>query len=96
MILSSNLDYFFQLDFQLVFWGSPAIDLYYILYLVASDEVREKNRDDLIKFYHQEFTQTLEKLGLMSKIPTLHEIYLELLKNQFIGKVNIIHIIKYG
>jgi thiamine kinase-like enzyme len=37
------------LDYQLSYWGSPAIDINYFLYSSVKDDVREKNFDKLIR-----------------------------------------------
>ncbi|XP_062546559.1 uncharacterized protein LOC134212583 [Armigeres subalbatus] len=68
------------LDYQLSFWGTPACDIIYSLYNTCSIETRANHRDELIKFYHDEFTATLNKLGYMKKIPTLVDLQVEVLK----------------
>lgn len=72
-----------QVDYQLSVWATPALDLIYLLYAVASTETREKYRDELIYHYHQEFMATLTALGTRSSVPvpTLLDIHLELLKH---------------
>lgn len=74
----------FFMDFQSTVWSTPAIDLYYLLYLVASDDVRINSKDKILKSYHESFVKTLEKFGYTYKIPTQHDLRLEMLKNQFI------------
>lgn len=80
---NSIKDVFFM-DFQSTIWATPAIDLYYLLYLVASDDVRINSKDEILKSYHESFVKTLEKFGYTYKIPNQHDLRLEMLKNQFI------------
>ncbi|CAO1423746.1 unnamed protein product [Diamesa serratosioi] len=72
---------FYMLDFQLSVYASPCVDLYYALYNAISDEDRKTRRDEIIHYYHQEFTSTLEKLGFIKSIPSLAELQQDLLKN---------------
>lgn len=68
------------LDYQISCWGSPAIDIIYSLYNTCSIETRDNHRDELIKFYHDEFTAALNKFGYLRKIPTLIDLHVEVLK----------------
>lgn len=68
------------LDYQISCWGSPAIDIIYSLYNTCSIETRDNHRDELIKFYHDEFTAALNKFGYLKKIPTLIDLHVEVLK----------------
>jgi Ecdysteroid kinase-like family len=77
----------FQLDFQLTKWGSPCIDIFYLLYMVASEEARENHRDEIIAHYYNEFIAALKDIGFMSKPPGILELNLELLKNGFMEVV---------
>ncbi|XP_058817297.1 uncharacterized protein LOC131680600 [Topomyia yanbarensis] len=80
---TSVLDALF-IDFQLSFWGSPAVDLFYLLYLVCDKETRENHKQELIYYYHQRFTETLRNVGHMGTPPTLFEINSDLLKFGFL------------
>lgn len=64
-------------------WGSPCIDLYYLLYLVASREVSEKHRDEIISYYYKEVVKSLQDIGYMTKPPNMLDLNVELLKNGF-------------
>ncbi|CRL06669.1 CLUMA_CG019570, isoform A [Clunio marinus] len=75
------------LDFQLSKWGSPTIDLFYLLYLVASQEARENHRDEIILHYHQALVKALKDIGYMTKPPTLLDLNVQLLKNGFMEVV---------
>lgn len=65
-------------------WGSPSIDLSYLLYMVASQETREDHRDKIVQFYYAEFVKALKNIGFMSKPPGILELNVELLKNGFL------------
>lgn len=65
-------------------WGSPSIDLSYLLYMVASQETREDHRDEIVQFYYAEFLKALKNIGFMSKPPGILELNVELLKNGFL------------
>lgn len=57
-----------------------AIDLYDLTNLMASREIRAKHRTDIVKFYFNEFSITLKKLGYRNKAPTLLDLNIELLR----------------
>lgn len=62
-------------------YASPCVDLFYALYNAISDIDRQARRDEIIHYYHQEFTSTLKKLGFIKIIPSLADLQQELLKN---------------
>lgn len=70
-----------QIDFQLSVYATPAIDLAYALYMNADIDARESHRDELLKAYHDQFVETLNKLGFMRKPPSLLDFQVELLRN---------------
>lgn len=51
------------LDFQGNVYDSPAKDLLFFLYTSAAEGVRAKNYDELIRLYHQNFTDCLKDVG---------------------------------
>lgn len=65
-------------------WGSPCIDLFYLLYMVASQEVRDNHRIDIIAYYYDEFVKALKNIGFMSKPPNMLDLNIELMKNGFL------------
>lgn len=75
-----------QIDFQFCFYGSPVVDLLWTLYFVASNEVRDKHREQLIQVYHEAFVGTLDKLGYLKTPPSLLELNVELLKSGVLGE----------
>lgn len=50
------------LDWQLAMLQNPAFDLSYFIYACGSKEIFHK-LDDLLKFYHDEFSNFLKQLG---------------------------------
>lgn len=76
-----------QLDFQLTKWGSPSIDISYLLYMVASQEARESHRDEIVLHYYNELVNALKSIGFMSKPPGVLELNVELLRNGFLEVV---------
>lgn len=78
----------FQVDYQYCVWATPAIDLFYVLYLVASSEVRQRFKTELITYYYNEFTKTLKSIGHLAKPPSMVDLQIELQKNGFLGIIN--------
>ncbi|KAL9698137.1 hypothetical protein quinque_001578 [Culex quinquefasciatus] len=68
------------LDYQLSCWGTPAIDIIYSLYQAVSVETRDNHRDQLIKFYYDEFENALKKFGHGQKIPSMMDLRVEITK----------------
>lgn len=44
-----------QLDYQISFWASPALDIIFALYMMVDSPVRLMYRSELIFEYHREF-----------------------------------------
>ncbi|XP_049284916.1 uncharacterized protein LOC125764589 [Anopheles funestus] len=72
------------LDFQACCWSTPAIDLYYLLNNIVHYKVKAAHKDDLISFYHAEFTATLKAIGFLGYIPTMLDLQIELLRSGFL------------
>ncbi|XP_059620761.1 uncharacterized protein LOC132264538 [Phlebotomus argentipes] len=70
------------IDFQICFWGTPAVDLYYILYAMASSKARER-QEELLRIYHDKFCSLLTDLGYLKKPPSLLDLHIELLRHGF-------------
>lgn len=64
---------FFQIDFQLCFFGSPGCDINFVLNSSVKLEVLERCRESLIESYYNSFKTTLETCKF-DKIPTLNDI----------------------
>ena len=67
-------------------YATPAIDLFYLLYVISDREVRDQNRNQILKVYHDQFTETLNGLGYLGKVPTMLNFQVELLRNGLIGE----------
>lgn len=78
---NSNSFKLFQLDFQICFYGSPAVDLSHALYCFLSTENRKTRRDEFIATYHAQFVESLKSFGFLKQIPSFLDLQIELLKN---------------
>ncbi|XP_058119626.1 uncharacterized protein LOC131261730 [Anopheles coustani] len=68
------------IDYQVCSWTSPAIDLYYLLDMIPTQDVKDSHRDELIYLYYQQFSGLLKRLGFLGKIPSLLDLQIELLR----------------
>lgn len=76
-----TIEDFYFLDYQVSVLASPCVDLFYALYNMISNENRRTRRDEIIHDYHVEFSNTLKSLSFNGKIPTLHDLQMELLRH---------------
>ncbi|XP_055678330.1 uncharacterized protein LOC129787056 [Lutzomyia longipalpis] len=76
---NADIDKILLLDFQMCFWGSPALDVLYLLYVIGNASVRQR-RGEMVSIYHNTFTDYLNQLGCLRQGPTLLELNIELLK----------------
>uniref|UniRef100_A0A1I8PNS0 CHK kinase-like domain-containing protein n=1 Tax=Stomoxys calcitrans TaxID=35570 RepID=A0A1I8PNS0_STOCA len=72
-------------DFQGPRYGSPAQDLYYFLLSSAKYEIKIKNFDHFIKFYHDCLVRNLTLLNYSQKVPTLRDLHILLYKSGLWG-----------
>lgn len=73
-------------DFQGSSWASPASDILYFLISSASDNVKVEHFDDFIEFYHHELCKSLNKVGYDQHIPTLSELFIDIMEKGPFGK----------
>ncbi|XP_065366645.1 uncharacterized protein LOC135959601 [Calliphora vicina] len=66
------------IDFQMPKYGSPAQDLYYLLLSSVKYELKIKQFDYFIKYYHEQLVEHLKLLNYNKKIPALREIHMML------------------
>lgn len=52
--------------------------------MVASQETREKFKDEIVSHYYKEFVKALKSVGLMTKPPGILDLNVEMLKNGFL------------
>ncbi|KAL0269397.1 UNVERIFIED_CONTAM: hypothetical protein PYX00_007146 [Menopon gallinae] len=60
---SGDISYLCFLDFQLVRYGSPALDIVNFLYCCTSRKLRSLHMDHLIELYSEHLKKTLSRLG---------------------------------
>ncbi|XP_058117665.1 uncharacterized protein LOC131284810 [Anopheles ziemanni] len=68
------------LDYQICSWTTPAIDLYGLLDMIASQDLKNSSRHEIIYLYYQEYSGLLKRLGFGGRIPTLLDLQAELLR----------------
>lgn len=73
------------IDFQQSVYTSPAIDLISLIFTSAETESKLKNFEHFVKFYHEQLVEALATLKYAGKIPTLKELYMDVLDRGFLG-----------
>lgn len=58
----------FQIDFQVSYYGSPILDISYLLFISANSEITSDQIDELLSQYFDELIGVMTKLNV-SKIP---------------------------
>ncbi|EDW94635.1 uncharacterized protein LOC6534241 [Drosophila yakuba] len=61
-------------DFQNCFWGSPAIDLYFLFYTSLKPELLQNNQDELLNHYFDNLLETLRHCGFKDTPPTFGQL----------------------
>ncbi|GAB0088786.1 LOC111597534 [Sergentomyia squamirostris] len=74
-----NVEKTIFLDYQMCFWGSPVIDLIYVLYAIG-DEVSRKRRKEIVLIYQRSLSEYLSRLGCSKKPPTLMDLNIDMLQ----------------
>ncbi|XP_037946113.1 uncharacterized protein LOC119678384 [Teleopsis dalmanni] len=67
-------------DFQLPKYGSPSQDLFYILISSTQFDIKLKQFDYFIKYYHEHLIEHLKLLNYPKQLPTLRDLQLQLCK----------------
>lgn len=80
------LIFVFQIDFQEGFFGSPGIDLNYLIFTSWQPEVFQDHFDDLILVYHESLCSALSELNYQHRIPSLDDVKKEIVNKAFHGK----------
>lgn len=75
------------IDFPNIFVGSPLNDILFFLLTSVDDEIKVDYFDEFVEFYHKHLTTALQQLGYCGRIPTLEEMYEDLLPKRFLGKI---------
>lgn len=73
------------IDFQQSVYTSPAIDLLCLIFTSAETKSKLQNFEHFVKFYHEQLVQALTTLKYSNDIPTLKQLYLDVLDRGFLG-----------
>lgn len=73
------------IDFQVCNWGSPATDLQYFFISSLNEDIKLEYYDYLIKYYHSELVNNLKMLNYVKPIPTLEELFIDILEKGLIS-----------
>ncbi|XP_053959825.1 uncharacterized protein LOC128864274 [Anastrepha ludens] len=72
-------------DFQSGKWGTPAIDLWFLIITSAAVDIKIKEFDRFIYIYHKQLNQSLRVLNYTKPLPTLKYLQMQMLKYGFWG-----------
>ncbi|KAJ6636145.1 hypothetical protein Bhyg_14732, partial [Pseudolycoriella hygida] len=75
-------------DFQYCCWTSPTIDLHYFMNTSLRNELRLNHQEELLQIYHSELARMLASLQYKKHIPSLHELYIQFIENNFYAFVS--------
>lgn len=73
-------------DFQKSKYGSPVSDLYNFLLTSVSLDIKIKQFDHFISYYHERLAMNLEVLGYPKAIPSLTDLHIMLVKSSVIAR----------
>uniref|UniRef100_A0A336KL31 CSON009900 protein n=1 Tax=Culicoides sonorensis TaxID=179676 RepID=A0A336KL31_CULSO len=73
------------MDFSVGYFGSPGIDLVYLLFGSTSCDLKEREFDLLVQEYHLELISVLKKLHYKRTMPSLRDLHIEMLKKGLLG-----------
>ncbi|XP_073842725.1 uncharacterized protein [Musca autumnalis] len=85
------LDTYF-VDYQMPRYASPAQDLLYFILSSAQYEIKLKDFDYFISFYHRHLEENLKMLKYPQKIPSLKELHLMLYKDGIWGYMTVTNV----
>lgn len=74
-------------DYQLMFWGSVAEDIYYFMSSSWKIDLKVRKFNELIKFYFDNLIENLNILGYGKPLPTFEDLQKELSRRKFVGKI---------
>lgn len=66
-------------DFQVCYYGPPALDITYTLYTSSHKDVCELDWDMLIQYFYDELKSTLNKFNYSKKIPSLMQFHTDII-----------------
>ncbi|XP_013107725.2 uncharacterized protein LOC106087281 [Stomoxys calcitrans] len=71
------------IDYQMGRYGSPAQDLLYFILSSTSLDIKIRQFDNFISYYHQHLVENLELLNYQGKVPKLRDIHRALFKYDY-------------
>lgn len=75
----------FQLDFQMCYWGSPILDVAYLLFTSATAAITTCDWDVLIEYYFGELISTLHLLDCGAICPSKEQLYQQFRARAILG-----------
>ncbi|XP_054733575.1 uncharacterized protein LOC129241311 [Anastrepha obliqua] len=75
-----NIEDTLLIDYQMINYGSPAKDLIYFLLSSTICDLKVKQFDYSIRFYHDHLVKNLQLLEYSKNLPTLKEIHIAVMK----------------
>lgn len=74
-------------DYQGNSWATPANDILYFIMTSVCDEEKVAYFDDFIEHYHLELSKALKELKYDQHIPTLSELFIDIMEKGQFGKM---------
>lgn len=71
------------MDFALGSWHTNSFDLVFLLFTSTDRSIDERQRDELLQYYHGVLVSALKRLNYPQKVPTLSDIHISLFKPGF-------------
>lgn len=81
----NNIQKLLMVDYQICHWTSPAIDLLFLLVESPELELKVKEFDTFVHYYHTHLIANLKKLNYTKKAPTLISLQIEILQRASIS-----------
>lgn len=72
-------------DFQICYYGPPALDVTYCMYTSSHNDVSELDWDMLVQYYYDELRTTLKKFNYSKKVPSLMEFNTQIITKGMYG-----------
>lgn len=72
-------------DFQICYYGPPALDVTYCMYTSSNNDVSELDWDMLVQHYYNELRTTLRKFNYSKKVPSLMEFNAQIIMRGLYG-----------
>ncbi|EDW46489.1 GM14965 [Drosophila sechellia] len=79
-----------KVDFQNCYWGSPAIDLYFLFYTSLKPELLLNSQDEILNHYFDNLLETLRQCGYKDTLPTFGQLKDEMKRCLFYGYYTVV------